>query len=318
MPNVSIIVPIYNLEGYIQRCVESILSQSYRDFEVLLIDDGSIDRTGKIIDEYLADSRVRVFHNSNMGAGASREFGVKQAIGKWVMFVDGDDILPYDAIEKLLDLDDNSFDIISGISQNVLDNTFLYHKRSGVLSGVQYIEALLCTETIDGMWAKLIRRDLFLSYKIETPSNIIQNEDLLMLIALAKTSNKVIMSNDVVSYAYIAREGSARSLKMPIQVWIKLFDNIELLLGNLKEDKDEIKKSFVVYRLRRLRSCVYKGIFIGPLNPYRKKILKEAEEFRNIEEINKLCQYVENISLQLCEFYFGGVIRQIKRVIAKS
>lgn len=93
-PRISIIVPVYNTAKYLHRCLDSILQQSFKDFEVLLVDDGSTDGSGKICDEYIAkDSRVRVFHKDNGGVSSARNVGLDNAVGEWVTFIDSDDEL---------------------------------------------------------------------------------------------------------------------------------------------------------------------------------------------------------------------------------
>lgn len=92
MPTISIIVPVYNTEQYLPRCIDSILSQSFTDFELLLIDDGSTDGSSAICDDYAKkDNRVRVFHKENGGASSARNVGLDNAKGEWVTFVDSDD-----------------------------------------------------------------------------------------------------------------------------------------------------------------------------------------------------------------------------------
>lgn len=94
MPEISIIVPVYNVEKYLRRCVDSILAQTFTDFELLLIDDGSPDNSGAICDEYAAkDDRIRVFHKENDGVSSARNLGLDKAQGKYIGFVDGDDIV---------------------------------------------------------------------------------------------------------------------------------------------------------------------------------------------------------------------------------
>ena len=93
----SIIVPVYNVEQYLPLCIDSILAQTFTDFEVLLIDDGSTDRSGKICDEYVKqDKRIRVFHKKNGGVSSARNIGIKEARGKWICFVDSDDTITFD------------------------------------------------------------------------------------------------------------------------------------------------------------------------------------------------------------------------------
>jgi len=100
---VSIIIPAYNVEKYINTCIDSILAQTYADFEVVVVDDGSTDATGKILDDYARlDSRVTVIHKENAGVSAARNTGIKEAVGEFILFFDGDDFVEPYAIEELV------------------------------------------------------------------------------------------------------------------------------------------------------------------------------------------------------------------------
>ena len=100
---ISVIVPVYGVEKYLEQCIESILGQTYPNLEVILIDDGSPDRCGEICDRYARmDSRVNVIHKENGGAASARNAGLRMAAGEYLTFVDGDDFLPTDAYENLL------------------------------------------------------------------------------------------------------------------------------------------------------------------------------------------------------------------------
>ena len=103
MPKVSIIVPVYKAEKYLNRCVDSILAQTFTDFELLLIDDGSPDRSGEICDEYAKkDSRIRVFHKKNGGVSSARNLGLDNVLGEYVTFVDSDDWVEPDFVETMI------------------------------------------------------------------------------------------------------------------------------------------------------------------------------------------------------------------------
>ena len=100
---ISVIVPVYNTEKYLHRCVDSILAQTFTDFELLLIDDGSTDKSGAICDEYAQkDSRVRVFHKENGGVSSARNVGLKNGRGEWISFVDSDDWVKKNFLDKLI------------------------------------------------------------------------------------------------------------------------------------------------------------------------------------------------------------------------
>ncbi len=103
MPLVSIIVPVYNDEQYLSECIDSIASQTYAHLEIILVDDGSTDQSGRICDEYVAkDSRIKVIHRDNAGVSAARNIGVEAAAGSYIMMVDADDVLHHDIVRVLL------------------------------------------------------------------------------------------------------------------------------------------------------------------------------------------------------------------------
>lgn len=105
MPEISVVVPIYNVFSYLQKCVESVLVQSFEDFELLLIDDGSTDGSGELADKLAVDdARVKVFHKTNGGLSDARNYGVKHAIGKYVTFIDSDDWIEESYLEYLYSL----------------------------------------------------------------------------------------------------------------------------------------------------------------------------------------------------------------------
>ena len=102
-PKISVIVPVYNAEKYLHRCIDSILSQTFTDFELLLINDGSNDGSGAICDEYAAkDSRVRVFHKENCGVSSARNLGIVNSTAEFVVLIDSDDWFALDTLEVLL------------------------------------------------------------------------------------------------------------------------------------------------------------------------------------------------------------------------
>ena len=110
----SVIVPVYNTARYLEQCVDSILSQTFADIELILVDDGSTDKSGEICDKYICrDNRVRVYHNENKGPLVSRKLGVEQACGEYVTFVDADDFIAEKSYEFALEDMSRGIDVIS-------------------------------------------------------------------------------------------------------------------------------------------------------------------------------------------------------------
>lgn len=120
-PLISIIVPIYNIEKYVSKCIESILQQTYQNIQIILVDDGSLDQSGIICDKYAAlDCRIEVIHQCNQGLVVARKSGLKIARGEYIGFVDGDDYISHDMYDKLLkEIQQNDADFVhSGFWQN--------------------------------------------------------------------------------------------------------------------------------------------------------------------------------------------------------
>ena len=172
---ISIIVPVYNTEKYLDRCIQSILSQTYIDFELLLINDGSTDSSGVICDRYAEqDSRVRVFHQVNMGVTAARKIGVHNALGEFVTFVDSDDELYDDALDTLL----------SNVTGDNIDIVATDLKTEILISGDDYIKNTLCGKLYNRIWGNLYRRTLLTDYVLDIPREINIGEDAIMNIRI--------------------------------------------------------------------------------------------------------------------------------------
>ena len=193
-PKISVIVPIYNAEKYLHRCIDSLLAQTFTDFEILLIDDGSTDNSGKICDEYAAqDIRVRVFHKENGGVSSARQLGIDKAKGEYSIHADPDDWVEpemlYDLYHKALC--DNADMVICD---------FYIDKQTGVEMCKQNIqecipsnvfERLISQKLHGSCWNKLIRRECYKLYNVHFPSNIIRWEDLYVMCSLLMHPMKV-------------------------------------------------------------------------------------------------------------------------------
>lgn len=168
VPLVSIVVPVYNAEKYLTDCLCSLVNQTLRDFEVLLIDDGSTDASLVICRSYAEhDGRIKVFTQKNAGAAAARNRALDEAVGKWVMFVDSDDYLETDCIERLLEAAASGADIVLGgygafaegsddLKFIVPDHTEMALLPSKALSKILYQDGLDIAP-----WGKLFLRTLF-------------------------------------------------------------------------------------------------------------------------------------------------------------
>lgn len=173
---ISIIVPVYNAEKYLHRCVDSVLGQSYTNFELLLIDDGSPDNSGVICDEYAAkDSRVRVFHKENGGVSSARNLGLDNARGEWVTFIDSDDWIEIDYFTNLTFRLDADF-IVGSISSTDGKSWIM---KDCICSPKSFVEEYIDTPMIRAPWGSLLRLDIIVDNNIRFDPLIRYGEDAI-------------------------------------------------------------------------------------------------------------------------------------------
>ena len=206
-PEVSIIVPVYKVEDYLERCVKSILAQTYTDFELILVDDWSPDRCGEMCDVFAKeDPRIRVIHKKNGGLSDARNVGMDVAIGKYLIFIDSDDFIPENALERLCTLvQQYSADIAIGGICNCYE-TWRESKpaiaETHVYSNIEMLKVAL-TDSISAC-GKLISADLCRNYRFEVGRTY---EDAFFTPKLLLSINKAVMTNEFV-YFYWHRSGS--------------------------------------------------------------------------------------------------------------
>ncbi|MCD8298879.1 MAG: glycosyltransferase, partial [Opitutae bacterium] len=201
---VSVVVPVYKVEKYLQACINSILAQTFRDLELILIDDGSPDNCGEICDKCAAtDNRVRVFHEQNGGVTSARKKGVLQARGEWIFFVDSDDLVPRNALEILLSAKEKfggDVDLVEGEVYRTKKDAqtgklFVFERnkvrKTIIADGCGYareVERETCTS---GPYAKIIRRTLFSATNaLDVPAKLTYGEDAIMCFRLSRKSAK--------------------------------------------------------------------------------------------------------------------------------
>lgn len=163
MPRLSIIVPVYKVEQYIHKCVDSILNQTFTDFELILVDDGSPDNCGKICDEYVQkDRRVRVIHKENGGLSDARNFGIDAAKGTIIGFVDSDDDIDLDMYKSMIDyLDDNNLDVVCADTYVIRNNKRKFSPRyseNKVFTKKEGTTAILNGSLDNAAWNKIYKR----------------------------------------------------------------------------------------------------------------------------------------------------------------
>lgn len=182
MPNISVIVPVYNVEKYLDLCIQSILAQTYADFELLLVDDGSTDSSAEICDKYAEeDSRVRVFHKENGGVSSARNMGLDNIRGEWVVFVDSDDWVENNYLSLLIDNSETSFVLSSYIYDRPNKKTYEQLIDTSFSISANNLTDLLMKGAYMTPICKLYRRDIIQNNVIRFDTRISSGEDTLFV-----------------------------------------------------------------------------------------------------------------------------------------
>lgn len=182
-PAISVIVPVYRVEQYIRRCVDSLLSQTFRDFEVLLVDDGSPDGSGKICDSYAAsDSRVRVLHKENGGVSSARQYGIDHAVGEYTIHADPDDWTAPELLETLYrEAVRTEADIVSCDYVEEFPGRSVLRRQPVPASPRECVRMLLQETLVSTCWLRLVRRRLYTDWGITFPDGMGMWEDMAVV-----------------------------------------------------------------------------------------------------------------------------------------
>ena len=185
-PIISVIVPVFNAEDYLGKCIDSLLSQTFQKFEILLIDDGSTDGSGAICDEYArVDKRVLVFHNENQGVSATRQFGIDHASGIYTIHVDPDDWVDSDMLEELYAeaQRSNADMVICDYWAEYAHKTELKKQQPTCLDSESVLRDLF-VKLHGSCCNKLIRKSCYVDYHIQFPKDLHYSEDLYVMVSL--------------------------------------------------------------------------------------------------------------------------------------
>lgn len=237
MPKISVVVPVYNVEAYLEKCARSILTQSERDLELLLIDDGSTDRSGALCEEIAGtDTRVRVVHQENRGLGGARNTGIEEARGEWIIFPDSDDWLEPETIERALKAAESTgaeMSLFAFRSVDMQGGTISEQFESlpeGVPLNLQeHRDLLLIAPTA---WSKLYRTDLFRRTGVRYPSRV-WYEDVRTTTKLLPSCRSVVYTG-YIGYNYLQRPGSIMN-NMNLSRNREIIDAFDDILGWYRE-----------------------------------------------------------------------------------
>ena len=285
---ISIVVPVYNVEKYLKKCVECILNQSYKNIEILLIDDGSTDRSGEICDQLLKkDERIKTYHKVNGGLSSTRNYGAELSKGEFIAFIDSDDYISEDFCETLYDLineykadvasidlkmvRENGYKIVTSddIENTKLESKVQIFKKNEILK-----EILLRKSFKNYVCTKLYRKELFEKCKFKEGTCY---EDVLFMYELSKVINKIVYL-DKECYTYLKRGNSITATCSEKN----LNDFLDIIIYRYEEIKEE-KKALSKYNLYALlESIISISIKYAIANKFYLSIEEKSERVFNI------------------------------------
>lgn len=246
----SVIVPVYNVRMYLKECVESIISQTYSNLEIILVDDGSTDGSGEQCDKYASeDERIIVIHKKNGGLISSRKAGVQAARGEYVTFVDGDDWIELDLYEKIFKNINSKCDVLccgykwdKEIEYNIITNLAENGEYKEESIRQKLILGLFCNEsTMRGtinysVWSKVFRKELLYKNLMEMREDYAYGEDVVCMLPCILDAKYIIVDNDICGYHYRWNESSMTNSydKMFYEHSLALFSEIDRIIESRK------------------------------------------------------------------------------------
>ena len=233
---ISIVVPVYKVEEYLGKCVESLINQTHKKIEIILVDDGSPDNCPKICDDYgLRDKRIKVIHKKNGGLSDARNAGLKEAKGEYVLFVDSDDYIDLDACQRfinIIDLNSCKPDVVVGNARRIENDRIVemahkFDSKGAIVTGEEYLKKELKSNSMYmAAWLNLYNREFLISNDLFFKYGLIHEDEQFTPRVFLKADR--VIGTDITFYNYLIREGSITTQKNKIR-------NAEHLISTCKE-----------------------------------------------------------------------------------
>lgn len=262
MPEFSIVVPIYNVEGYLKKCLDSILNQTFVDYEIILVNDGSTDQSLSIIKEYMSKyPDIKLINQENKGLSEARNSGLKEARGNYVLFVDSDDFIDKDLLLNLNDSIINNPDLVRFQLRVVSDKTIDINEEAfDSLNGHDAFKKIIKYRFVENAWAYLYSRKYLIDNGFLFKPNMYHEDYGLIPLAIIKASK--VNSISYIGYNYVQRSNSIMSDSNYMKTRKKAFDVLSQYLDIVNKDSDPYYRSFlansVILKLKDLNKEDYK------------------------------------------------------------
>ena len=319
-PLVSVIVPVYNVEQYIERCIESILLSTYKNFEIILINDGSTDNTALILNKYNSNKQCKVIHTINGGQSKSRNIGLKESKGEYIYFVDSDDFIANNAIEIMMkNIMYHDADICCARANfidhnNKIEKEIPLYNRVKIDNHQEIIASALLIELIKvALWIKIFRRSVIEDNNILFYEDIM-NEDYLFSVQTALKSKTVIFCNDIIYHVTIRENSVSRTIKK------ESITDFDIIYNQLYK---EFKNNIINQNL--LNIGYIKSIIFSLLNNVNR--INSYKEFRDIykninwdlygNKLHVIYKYNMILTLLYCISFKSYLFYFISKIIVK-
>ena len=297
---ISIIVPIYNSEEYLQDCIYSIINQTYQHIEIILINDGSTDKSLDICNKLSKiDKRIIVINKENSGVSDTRNYGIKKSKGKYIMFVDSDDILDLNCCEILLynmikyNCDLSMANITrnkSDLGKDIINKEYAFDDKKENLYLTIYNNSLNKIQYTEGPYAKLYNKEIIINKKIMYDTDLKIGEDSLFNLEYYYLAKKIILTS---KYLYYYRNNSNSVMNSEFEKYYKaIFKTIDKHKNKLEEIGlfQSIKNDFYCFAFRQVDKLVKKSLKtnLPQKNYYQLLENRKVKDILNNKNANKL------------------------------
>ena len=290
---ISIIIPVYNVEKYLDQCLESVINQSYTDFECILVNDGSTDNSGNICDKWAKkDNRIKVFHQDNQGVSVARNFGIDISQGKYIVFIDSDDWVDRNYLETLMGDDDMDLVMTGnyveeqncclGSNLPLCNNIIEFNKLS-----IEEIAHLLNKHLFYGPWSKRYKSSIITHHAIKFPLKKSYGEDLMFNFTYLKYVNQIKPISKA-TYHYRRFEKNTLSTVFRHDFWDTNYSQW-LYMYDFFEKKNIFLSPISGIMYKRLWGIIYDSLF--NMNYQKMNLIKTIQYVKrivSIDEINKI------------------------------
>lgn len=312
-PLISVIVPVYNVELYLEKCVQSICRQTYKNLEIILVDDGSTDKSGQMCDEFaLKDSRIVVYHQKNTGQAGARNYAISIAKGDFIGFVDSDDWIADDMYEVLLtSLQNNDADIsvcgrFSVRGEAIKESPRFHLDNETVMDNREAINRFLTYQAMDSsLWDKLYKKELFDGVKL--PLGYI-SEDVPVVYMLLARAKKIVHCAKPLYYVLI-RSGSTSRGAFSNKT-MGLYYNFKSVYDLCKRDFSEFEHEADYFLFKNLLVLAYR---ISVANP----IPEQRREINGLVRKNKKIIFSNKYLKKNYKFFALTILLRIERLAIK-